>query len=572
MMQLRCYQNHAVAETLKAFDSGVRSALLVMATGCGKTVIFSEIIKRMKDRGRAIVIAHRDELIRQAANKISIIADEMPDIEKGDQYADQMIRDWQSNVIVSSVQTQVSGRGERRRMHRFDPSQFALMIIDEAHHAAANSYRAVIGHYRQNENICVLGVTATPDRHDEKALGQIFDEVPFVYGIADAIRDGWLVDIDQQFVKVESLDYSGVRTTAGDLNGADLARQLEYEQSLQGMANPTYDIADGRKTLIFAASIAQAERIAEILNRRRDECATLVTGKTKSDDRRNMLREYARGDFQFLVNVGVATEGFDEPTIEVISMCRPTKSRALYEQMLGRGTRTLPGTVDGIEDDESQHHLPYDGETEQSRIRKQRIAESGKKSLLILDFVGNSGRHHLITAIDVLGGKYDDDILELAERKAHDGQRRNVSETIRQTIDEIEATKRRHIVAAVKASTKSISPFRKLGMEPERVPEWEKGKLPTEKMIDTLGRHKVKWKGLTRFEAGKIIDEIFRRQREGICSPRQSSCVSRAGFNPQMNAGNAGRIISVLSANSWRWPQDVSRPNYDGDYVLAEAK
>ena len=345
-MKLRSYQEAAVDGIFEAWRSA-RSTLLVQPTGTGKTVTFAHVINRMP-MGRALVLAHREELIVQAADKIARVTGAKPDTEMAEMRADHGMFG-KARVVVSSIQTQCAGRNGDTRMKRFDPQEFGLLVVDEAHHATAPTYRRVLEHYGQNQDLKILGVTATPDRHDEEALGQVFDSVAFDYELLDAIRDGWLVPIHQRSVVVDGLDYSGVRTTAGDLNGADLARVMEYEETLHGIAHPTVELAAGRKALVFAASVAHAERLCEIFNRHSTGCARFVTGTTPKDERRGMLADYAAGKFQMLVNVGVATEGFDEPGIQVVVMARPTKSRALYAQMAGRGTRALPGLVDAHE-------------------------------------------------------------------------------------------------------------------------------------------------------------------------------------------------------------------------------
>ena len=264
-MILRPYQTDAVSKVHEAWKDH-RSALIVLPTGTGKTIVFSHIAGTV--RGRVMVIAHREELIAQAAQKIQVITGDEADVEMGEFWASEGVFS-RSRVVVSSVQTQNAGMGGDGRMSRFDPSQFDLLIIDEAHHATAPTYRRLIDHYRQNPNLKVLGVTATPDRADEEALGQVFESVAFDYEIVDAIADGWLVPVRQRAVYVEGLDYSSVRTTAGDLNGADLARILEYEEALHGIAHPTMELVGTRKSLVFAASVAHAERLAEIFNRHR---------------------------------------------------------------------------------------------------------------------------------------------------------------------------------------------------------------------------------------------------------------------------------------------------------------
>jgi superfamily II DNA or RNA helicase len=165
---------------------------------------------------------------------------------------------------------------------------------------------------------------------------------------------------------------------------------------LHGIAAPTIELTGDRKTLIFAASLAQAERLTEIINRHKPNSAKWVHGGTPKEERRSLFPAYTASEFQYLVNIGVTTEGFDEPGIEVVVMARPTKSRNLYAQMVGRGTRTLPGVIDYIEDPED---------------RKNAIHDSGKPSLEVIDFVGNAGQYKLITSADILGGRYDDEIV-----------------------------------------------------------------------------------------------------------------------------------------------------------------
>lgn len=196
------------------------STLLVMATGQGKTITFCELARDYKASGKVMILAHREELISQAYDKVLEVAECEPDIEMGEWHI-QAFGEFQSAIVLSTIQTQIAGMAGNGRMTKFDPQDFSLLIIDEAHHSAAKSYRRVIAHYRRNPDLKVLGVTATPDRADERALGQIFETVAYEYGILEGIEDGWLVHIEQQSVYVEGLDYSQIRTTAGDLNGAD---------------------------------------------------------------------------------------------------------------------------------------------------------------------------------------------------------------------------------------------------------------------------------------------------------------------------------------------------------------
>ena len=214
-MNLRPYQSAASDAIFKEWQDN-DSTLVVMPTGGGKTILFADVIRRVFPR-RALVIAHREELIFQARDKIERVTGLKASVEMGEYGAEGGLFGT-ARVVVSTIQTQCSGGDGGGRMTKFDPSQFGLLIIDEAHHATSPTYRRVIDYYRTNPALKVLGVTATPDRADEQALGQVFQSVAFDYEVLDAIHDGWLVPIEQQMVHVEGLDYSSIRTTAGDLN------------------------------------------------------------------------------------------------------------------------------------------------------------------------------------------------------------------------------------------------------------------------------------------------------------------------------------------------------------------
>ena len=225
-MKLRPYQQETVENVLAAIDDGKPSALVVLPTGTGKTVTFAEIIRRVieKTGKRVMVIAHREELIRQAADKIQVITGEQPDIEMAGERADIGMFH-RANVVVASKDTL-----QGKRLARFKPDDFALLVTDEAHHGVAQTYLTIYNHFK---GVFHLGVTATPDRTDEEALGQVFSTVAYDYELPDAIKDGYLCPIRQRSVEVHGLDYSRVRTTAGELNGRDLAEVLSNEQVME---------------------------------------------------------------------------------------------------------------------------------------------------------------------------------------------------------------------------------------------------------------------------------------------------------------------------------------------------
>lgn len=530
----------------------VRSTLTVMPTGTGKTIVMATVASRWKT-GRIMCIQHREELLNQNAKKISAMCGEACGVEM----ADAKCTEWgydKPRVVVASVQSL-----SPRRLAKFDPMEFGLILTDEAHHATAASYRRVYEHFYQNPNIKHLGVTATPDRADEEALGQIFDTVAYQYEILDAINDGWLVPIEQQFVHAEGLDLSDCKSHKNDLQDADVARIMQQEGLLHRVVDPVVQLAGDRTTLVFAASVSHAHKMAEIFNRHKPNSAHAIDGATDTEERRELLRRFSRGEFQYLCNMGVFLEGFDEPTIGCVAMARPTKSRALYAQVAGRGTRPLPDLVDGLIDAES---------------RKAAIAASGKPSMLMLDFVGNSGRHKLVCTADILGGNESDEVIDLATSNAKKKYRKvNMQQEIEEAREQIEkaheaarlaelraSQSRAAVVAKAKFNTKAVNPFDVFDIVPKREQGWDKGKKPSARMVEILKRFKVDdatIDGLSLGQAGQLLDVLFTRSKAGLCTVKQAKTLERFGYDAKaMPFKEASNLLNRLAANHWkRLPQ-----------------
>jgi|SanBayMetagenome_1026888.scaffolds.fasta_scaffold06656_4 superfamily II DNA or RNA helicase len=542
-MKLRPYQEKAVEGIAEKLSSN-RSTVAVLATGLGKTVIFAKAIElglRMPGR-RAIVLAHREELIHQAAAKVEAVTGIKPDIEMGDYRAveDGFTR---SPVLVSSIQTQNAGRGEHRRMHRFRNDHPWMVVVDECHHAVSTSYIRVIDHYMKNPQSRLLGVTATPDRLDNKALGRVFETVAFEYDVADGIRDGWLVPIKQRFVTCDHLDLSSARTSGGDFQLNDLEEALE--KSLQEMVVPMVRIVGDRRTLVFAATVHHAERIAEIINRPGMQTgrAEIVCGKTPEEQRARVFREFGEGKLQYLVNVAVATEGWDDPAmdgrgVQVIAMMRPTKSRALYCQMLGRGTRTLPGTIDGIDD---------------SAERRAAIEMSNKGHVLALDFLGNCGRHTLVHAGDILGGDMDEKVAKRYARKAEkDAVEEEIdvlAEIDKAEADEakaLEAKRRAHIVGRARFTSQEIDPFEALGIVPRSIPAWQRRIPASDKQRSMLERNGLRLPmDLDTGRASQLIEALMSKP-----SDKQAFFLRRHGIDPsRLDRRAASTVIDMVKSN-----------------------
>lgn len=354
------------------------------------------------------MMSHRFELNLQAIKEFERVAGCEVDFEQAAYRADQRAN--KAHVVVASVQTLNSRSKGMLRMERFHPEEFGLLMIDEAHRSAAASYRRVVEYFRKgNSDIRVIGVTATPDRLDRVGLGCVFDKVSCDLNIRWGIENGWLVAPRQVFVRINGLDLSEVKTVGGDLDKVQLAKVVEVESTLHEMAAPIVDICGtDKQSIVFTASVQQAHRLAELIRdytaRKFGSCdvdrARSIDGTLNPQDprRRQIVADFKAGKIQHLINMGVATEGFDAPGVRVVAIGRPTKSRALYTQMLGRGTRPIPGTVDGLAT---------------ASERMAAIESSVKPYCTVIDFMGQAGRHSLVCSTDVLFG---DEPAEIVDR------------------------------------------------------------------------------------------------------------------------------------------------------------
>ncbi len=509
---LRPYQEAAVESVLAHLRGDARSTLVVMATGLGKTEVGVEVLARVGKR--TLWLAHRDELVRQAADRIERNTGRRPAIDKAEEMAPML-----APVVVASVQT----ISQDARLARFGgPGAFALVVVDEAHHAPAASYRKVLDYYSGAK---VLGLTATPDRADELAMGQVFDEVSYTYELPDAIRDGWLCPIRCQRVLCEDVRLADVGTVAGDLNQGQLDAIMRAEAVLHQVAKPTVDLAGGRRGLLFTTSIEAAHRLAEVLNRYKPDSAMALDGTTEMGERRRIIARHQRGEFQFLCNCAVFTEGYDDPGLSLIGIARPTKSRALYAQMVGRGTRNAPGKAD----------------------------------LLLLDFVGNSGRHHLVSAVDILGGRYDDEVRALAERKVSDTQdpMRALEEAAREIEEERKraAARRAGVRANVRYATQDVDPFAVLGVpDPRHIDDRFGGAPASDRQLETLAKFKVPLPATcTKRQASRLLGQLFQRIDKNLCTFRMADVLGKRGYDArEMSMTTAKRVLDALANNRWQ--------------------
>lgn len=519
VIRLRPYQEKAVALTGDAL-SAKRSALVVMPTGTGKTTFFSEMARTWSQKGRVLVLAHREELISQAAERIRTQTGVRVGIEMADSRSSILSPE---PVVVASVQTLC--RSKRRA--KFEAEEFALIIIDEAHHSTSKSYRQILEHFPEAR---VLGVTATPDRTDEVGLYNVFEHVAFTYDIEDAIRDGYLCKVKQMAVYCKDFDVSNVRTKMGDLSESDLQQVMQLETVLHQIAMPLVRETQGRQTIVFAPGVKAAHALSDVLSRYTTAQVGVVDGAMDKEQRRATLDAYAKGEIQYLVNCQVLTEGYDAPATSCVAVARPTKSRSLYTQMVGRGLRTHPG----------------------------------KEDCLILDFYGNAGKHKLCCPLDVLGGQgLPDDIREMALAMARNGPiglEEAVLKAHEQKAEQVRAKliKSRSMTAKLRSidyTTEEVSPFGMLMLD-AKVSErnaLEPGLTDKQKaFLERSGIDAGQASKMGIRQASKAIDAIVDRRRKNLCTYKQAALLLRFGYSPDVTMVEAKRILDELAASGWR--------------------
>lgn len=527
--KLRHYQEEAVDAIFGAWEDSP-SALIVMATGLGKTQVFCEVAKRSE--GRVLVLAHRDELVQQAITRLEQATGELVGLEQA------QFRSGLERIVVGSVQTVY--RDDRiQRLAR--NGGFKTVIVDEAHHYVARTYKKAVDAW---EGARILGVTATPDRADEKALGRLFDTVAFELDIADGIDMGYLVPVEGRQVFLEEIDLTDVSSSSGDLAKGQLDEAML--KAVEGIVQTTLERWGDRCGPAFFPGKKSAEYANERFNRLKPGSSALLTDDTPHDERREITRACKRGDIQYLCNCMIATEGFDWPHADLMVGGRPTKSRALFTQMVGRTTRTAPGTVD---------HIPG---AEGAPARRAAIAESSKPMAIVADFVGNSGKHSLASVEDALGGRYTEEEVAKAKElaKADEGgdPRSNLDEARKML---------QAIAAKAKARVKSkVTVFDMFSIGPSDQDLRYGAKPPSAKQLDALTKFGVtedELQGLSRSQATKLMGTLILRRQHGLASLKQTKLLQKYGVtNVNISFAAARAAIDYLAKNQWG-----KGPNYD---------
>jgi len=334
IIQLKNYQRKALHEINTNYANGVKSQLLIMATGTGKTVVFCEFIKELISvEKKVLILVHRDELINQAERRLKLHTNEPFGIEKAERKANN------ENIVLASVQT-LKGK----RLKKFAKNYFDAIIIDECHRSTANSYMAVRNHFKKSH---VLGVTATPERQDDlKITKKHFQKIAFTYNLLDAIKEGNLANIRVWRVESEQ-DISNVKSNSDDLDQKALAKVLDNDEYLEFIYKTIIEKAINKKIMVFMPSVKMSDKLAELLNSK-GLSSFSVNSNTPLEKRQEVLEDYRTGKIKVLSNYNIFTEGFDEPSIDCVIMARPTKSEIFYSQALGRMTRLFEGKKYGM--------------------------------------------------------------------------------------------------------------------------------------------------------------------------------------------------------------------------------
>lgn len=515
---LRWYQVEGKAAVESSLEVN-RSCLVVMATGLGKTRLGGAIAGDWP--GNVLWLAHRDELIQQARDDLERITGEMVEVEQGQQRASSRAR-----IVVGSVDTVK----RQNRLDRYGEDRFSLVIVDEAHHYTAATYRRPLDFFKGAK---LLGLTATPDRGDEKALGQIFDDVAFVFDIQNGIEQGYLVPIRAHTVEMKEIDISGVKTQAGDLVAAQLDEVML--KACAGIVSETIRYEPTRRGIGFMPGVKSAELAAQLCNKAKPGSASFVSGATPQDERRDLVRAFKEGRTQYLWNCMIATEGFDAPNCSLIIQGRPTKSRALYAQMAGRGTRVPAGLVESM-----------DGQ-ERAGERRAAIAASPKPDMVLLDFVGNAGKHSLISAADILGGNYSEAEVTLAKKRTKAGG--DVLEALETARAELRRIAEK---AAIMASSirREVDPFGVFHIKrDEGEPRF--GRQPmTQGQYDYLkrmGLGEVSLAQISKADASKLIATAKIRRDHNLCTFKQMRLLQQNGVtDTTVSFGNATLALNYI--------------------------
>ena len=523
--ELRPYQQQARDRIHAEWDAGHTRTLLVLPTGTGKTIVFASVAADQVRAGdRVLILAHRGELLEQAADKLQRSTGLVSAVEK----AESTCLDSWFRVVVGSVQT----LQRTARLERFPQDYFGTIIIDEAHHAITDGYRRILDYFSGAK---VLGVTATPDRGDMRNLGEVFDSLAFEYKLTDAIKEGYLCKIMAQTIPLQ-LDITSVTMSGGDYAVGDLGTALD--PYLEQIATEMARRCKSRKTVVFLPLIKTSQKFRDLLNTYGFRAAE-VNGQ--SDDRRQVLADFDAGKYNVLCNSMLLTEGWDCPSVDCVVVLRPTKVRSLYSQMVGRGTRLSPGKTD----------------------------------LLLLDFLWMTDKHELCRPADLV---CEDRTVarQMTEHLAETGCPEDIEEAAAQASEDVVAQREEALAKQLeeqrRKKAKLVDPLQyEMSIQAEDlagyVPTfgWEAGP-PSEQQTAALEKLGILPDAVeSAGKAALLLDRLNKRRDEGLTTPKQIRCLEKYGFQHvgTWSFEAARHMIDRIAAQGWRGvPKGVNPRTY----------
>lgn len=523
--ELRPYQQQARDRIHAEWDAGHTRTLLVLPTGTGKTIVFASVAADQVRAGdRVLILAHRGELLEQAADKLQRSTGLVSAVEK----AESTCLDSWFRVVVGSVQT----LQRTARLERFPQDYFGTIIIDEAHHAITDGYRRILDYFSGAK---VLGVTATPDRGDMRNLGEVFDSLAFEYKLTDAIKEGYLCKIMAQTIPLQ-LDITSVTMSGGDYAVGDLGTALD--PYLEQIATEMARRCKSRKTVVFLPLIKTSQKFRDLLNTYGFRAAE-VNGQ--SDDRRQVLADFDAGKYNVLCNSMLLTEGWDCPSVDCVVVLRPTKVRSLYSQMVGRGTRLSPGKTD----------------------------------LLLLDFLWMTDKHELCRPADLV---CEDRTVarQMTEHLAETGCPEDIEEAAAQASEDVVAQREEALAKQLeeqrRKKAKLVDPLQyEMSIQAEDlagyVPAfgWEAGP-PSEQQTAALEKLGILPDAVeSAGKAALLLDRLNKRRDEGLTTPKQIRCLEKYGFQHvgTWSFEAARHMIDRIAAQGWRGvPKGVNPRTY----------
>ena len=526
-MELRPYQEEAKQAVFTQWEGSVNRTLLVLPTGCGKTIVFAKIAEECVCQGkRVLILAHRGELLDQAADKIRKSTGLGCALEKAES---SCIGSW-FRIVVGSVQTMM----REKRLGQFSDDYFDTIIIDEAHHCISDSYQRVLKHFPEAE---VLGVTATPDRGDMRDMGEYFESIAYEYTLQKAIKEGYLSPIRALTLPLK-MDLTGVGISAGDFKAGDLGTALDpyLDQIAEEMKNYCAD----RKTVVFLPLVKTSQKFRDVLCEHGFRAAE-VNGE--SSDRTEILQAFDRGDYNVLCNSMLLTEGWDCPSVDCVVVLRPTKVRSLYSQMVGRGTRLFPG----------------------------------KDHLLLLDFLWHTERHELCHPASLIceNAEVAQKMTENLEKEA--GFAIDIEEAEKAASEDVVAQREealaKQLAEMKKRKKKLVDPLQfEMSIQAEDlsgyVPSfgWEMAP-PSDKQISSLEKLGISADQIDNAgKAAKLLDRLDKRRTEGLTTPKQIRFLESKGFQHvgTWQFETAKNMIDRIAAAGWRIPQGIIPQEYKG--------